>query len=542
MCSGLKAFSRYARTMQSPLSPSRLGAQTNPDLQCENLKDIAHIVAKDGTEIVVTDRDSRPALSRELVQSLENLDATSATRLADMLSADSFGAIFRELAPYLAMHRGTSVVVHLPSFLLFGDKEKFDNIMDEVSILHLLGVRIVLVIGVREQLDERLAAANIPAHFEHNIRVTDADTLMYLKEISGSARFTVESSLARGYRGKLGQGVNVVGGNFFFSAKPMGVRDGVDFKFTGEVRRVDRESIHSRLSQGDVCMLTSLGYSPSGEVFNVCSETLAATTAATLNADKIIYLVDKETGLTDKRTGKALQSLRVNQASALLRLWGVQDGRELHFPTATSRYLSRCVMALNGGVKRAHLVYTDAGAILKELYTRDGSGYLISRDVYEGIRPACPSDLRAIEELIRPLEEEGILRVRSRDALEQDIPMCRLLIRDGACLACGMVTQYSADTAEIACLAVHPAYRRGGRGETMLAYLEREAIKMGVKQIFVLSTRTMQWFEERGFIAVPPDTLPPNKQYDTERNSKVYLKMLHSERDVDAEEVLWNVL
>jgi len=181
------------------------------------------------------------------------------------------------------------------------------------------------------------------------------------------------------------------------------------------------------------------------------------------------------------------------------------------------------------------------GSMLKELYTRDGSGLMISRDVYEGIRPADAGDLRDLEDLIRPMEEEGILKKRSRESLEQEITQCHLMIRDGSCVACGMIKPYSEGMAEVACLAVHPAYRGGGRGEIMLAYLEREALKMGVSEIFVLSTRTMQWFEERGFQAVPPDRLPPNRDYDTSRNSKVYIKKLDSERDVDAEEMLWDV-
>lgn len=196
---------------------------------------------------------------------------------------------------------------------------------------------------------------------------------------------------------------------------------------------------------------------------------------------------------------------------------------------------------MTGGVRRAHLVGPIHGALLKELFTRDGSGTLISRDMYEGARPANESDLRSILDIIRPLEEEGILVHRTYEEILSDISNVFLLTRDGSTLACGMLKRYSDTHAEVACLAVHPQYRRNGRGETLLAYLERRALIMGVTHIFLLSTRTMQWFEERGFKLSDPTALPPNRAYNTQRGSKVYIKQLGTQRDVEVEELLWGI-
>lgn len=467
-------------------------------------------------------------------------------RLADTLSPKDFGAIFRQCAPYIAMHGGSTLVIHLPSFILFGSQERFDAVMDDFSLLNLLGVRLVIVIGVKEHLDKRLAAINQSSIFEEGIRITDESAMQQLKEVSGAARFEVESALARGFRGRHNTvGINVVSGNFFYSAKPIGVRNGIDYRYSGEVRRIDNDQIKQRLDTGDLVLLTSLGYSTSGEVFNVNSETLAANCAASMQAEKIIYLVEGDSALVDNRAKKPIQSLRVNEAVALLDRWGIKrdhyvDG-ESEFPNCFSRFIARSVHALLGGVKRAHLIPPTPGTLLKELYTRDGSGLLVSRDVYEGIRKASPSDLRSIEELIRPLEQDGILTPRSREKLEDDLEHTHLLIRDGQCLACGMIKKYGENQAEVACLAVHPAYRRSGRGETMLSYLEREGLRMGISEIFVLSTRTMQWFEERGFMSRSPTVLPEERGYDTKRNSKVYVKKLGGSRDVDEEEVLWDL-
>ena len=130
---------------------------------------------------------------------------------------------------------------------------------------------------------------------------------------------------------------------------------------------------------------------------------------------------------------------------------------------------------------------------------------------------------------------------RTREQLEKDMKDCFLMTRDGSAIACGMLKKYSDTHAEVCCLAVHPSYRREGRGETLLAYLERRALLMGITQLFVLSTRTMQWFEERGFVSSDPSLLPATRQYNTARGSKVYIKALGSQRDVDAEELLWSL-
>lgn len=244
---------------------------------------------------------------------------------ADDFNALDFGSLFRQCAPYIAMHRSSVVVLHIPGHVLH-NRVVFDAIMDDISIMHLLGVQVVIVVGVRDQLDLKVQQAGAVPVYHNGMRITDVETLQFLKETSGSARFEIESSLARGFRGRSPgqQGINVVSGNFFYTAKPLGVRDGIDFLFTGEVRRIEADNIKKRLESGDVVLLTSLGYSPSGESFNVPSESLAAECAANLKAAKIIFLTEGEM-LWDTRKDKRVQSLRLGQAVALLDLWGFQS-------------------------------------------------------------------------------------------------------------------------------------------------------------------------------------------------------------------------
>jgi amino-acid N-acetyltransferase len=482
------------------------------------------------------------------------------------LDSSNFGAIFRQCAPYIATHRGTLMVIHIPGHVL-ADPSVFQGVIDDIGILHLLGVRLILVAGVREQLEWKLQEKGVTSTFVNGMHVTDEARLGVLKEVSGTARFDIECALAR--RSVPGQrGINVVSGNFFYSAQPIGVQNGVDFRFTGKVRKVEEGDLNDRLSTGDVILLTSLGYSPSGEVFNIHSESLAAEIAARMSAAKVLFLAAGR-GLVDTKTDAPVQSLRIKDAENLLAAMRADTamyaegpgGEDFNNPTAAgttltkdpvdevhmgnkSKFLSaiaRCVYALKGGVRRAHIIQPDKGAMLKELYTRDGNGLLIARDVYEGIRQAEAVDVPSVMEILAPLEKKGVLVHRPAEQLEQEMKNTFVLVRDGTILALGMLKKYSTTHAEIACLAVRPGFQRAGRGETMLSYLERRAITQGIKNVFLLSTQTMQWFEERGFEAALPDMLPSTRSYNTARGSKGYIKQLNSMRDLDVEETLWDI-
>ncbi|CAM9958119.1 unnamed protein product [Ectocarpus sp. 12 AP-2014] len=208
------------------------------------------------------------------------------------------------------------------------------------------------------------------------------------------------------------------------------------------------------------------------------------------------------------------------------------------------RLTERAVMALTQGVSRAHVVPPTSGALLQELYTRDGAGLLISRDIYDGIRPANPMDIPGIREIIVPLEKKGILVPRTPEQLEADINEFFVITRDESVLGVAFFKRYGQDHAEVGCLAIHRDYRKRGWGEAMLSYLERVALASSVQHLFVLSTVTMQWFVERGFRESQVSDLPPERResYNWERMSKIYHKTLGGgARAVDAEELLWDV-
>lgn len=390
-----------------------------------------------------------------------------------------------------------------------------------MALLHGLGIRLVLVHGARPQIEARLRERGAALHYIQGLRVTDAAALACVKEAAGVVRVELEALLSMGLANSpmAGVRIRVASGNFV-TAKPLGVRNGVDYGHTGLVRRIDTDGIRQRLDAGAIVIISPLGYSPTGEVFNLNAQDLAATCAIALNADKLIDFL--EYPLPPGPDGQLLNTLLPADAEKLLTTPDL--------PESLITHLQAGLTACKGGVPRVHLLDRQVdGALLKELFTRDGSGTLLTADSYEITRTARIDDVGGIIELLSPLEEQGTLVRRSRELLEAEIEHFTLMERDGMVIACAALYPYLDDNmAELACLAVHPEYRSGGRGAKLLGYIERVALKIGISHLFVLTTQTAHWFLERGFIEVRLDSLPMAKQalYNYKRNSKVFMKRL----------------
>ncbi len=439
--------------------------------------------------------------------------------MANAQQPPAFVRWFRDSAPYINAFRGRTFVV------MFGGEAvqdpQFPNLVHDLALLNSLGIRLVLVHGARPQIDARLQALGATSRYHRGLRVTDDQALACVKEAAGSLRVEIEALLSMGLANSpmAGACIRVASGNAVV-ARPLGVIDGVDYQHTGEVRRIDAEALDAQLAQGSVVLLSPLGYSPTGEVFNLSAEDVAASAATSLRADKVIYLVEGA-GLRDSRR-RLIRELSLAEAERVL-------AARRRLPDEIRRLLGQAVRLCRHDVRRVHLLprQTD-GALLQELFTRDGIGTLISADRYEGIRPARIDDVAGILELIEPLEEAGVLVRRSRERLEMEIDRFLVVERDGMIIACAALYPLSDDAAELACLAVHPDYRNQGRGDSLLAALEARARAAGIRRLFVLSTRTAHWFRERGFVPTEPAALPIERQalYNYQRNSKVFVKEL----------------
>ncbi|WP_353538815.1 amino-acid N-acetyltransferase [Colwellia sp. KU-HH00111] len=423
---------------------------------------------------------------------------------------------FRNAAPYINAHRGKTVV------LMFGGEAvlhpNFSNIIHDISLLRSLGVKLVVVHGARPQIADRMAQRHIDEVLENNIRVTDADTLSAVKDATGSLRLHIEALLTTGLANSPmhGSQIRVSTGNFVI-AKPMGVRDGVDFKYTGTVRRIDADGINMQLNYGSIVLLSPIGYSPTGEVFNLALEDVAAQTAIALQADKLITFTEAE-GLLDE-VGELIKSCSVRRVGTLL------DEKDCHVRQLLLRAI---IQSGENGVERCHCVsYQSDTALLQELFTRDGAGTLIAKDHKEQLLVATIDDVAGILELLAPLEAEGVLVKRSRELLEVEIDQFFVLKKEDVIVACAALYPYpDAKMGEVACVAIHPDYRSGNRGARLMAELEHEAKQQQLTAIFVLTTVSGHWFQEQGFIEQSMNKLPEGKQkmYNFQRKSKVFFK------------------
>ncbi len=441
-----------------------------------------------------------------------------ATKIKTGNQENSFVDNIRQAAPYVHSHRGATFVI------MFGGEaisEKFAELIHDIALLSSLGIRIVLVHGARPQIEKRLKKAKAKIRYVNGLRVTDDAALACVKDAAGSLRVEIEARLSMGLVNTpmAGARLRVSSGNFV-TARPLGIRDGVDYCHTGEVRRVDIEALQQHLQEQRIVLLSPLGYSPTGEVFNVSAEEIATATAIALDADKLILLTEQPVLRDSKR--RAIRQLSLIEAEKL-----VKSRRKLE--SETRQHIHNAIECCRQNVKRVHLIERNIdGGLLQELFTRDGIGTLISASSYEGLRPATIDDVGGILELIEPFENKGLLVKRSRERLEIEIRHFQVLMRDGMIIACAALYPYPKKLAELACMVVHPAYRDQGRGDLILDAIEQRARQTGIDKLFVLTTQAAHWFQERGFRRSQMEKLPVSKRalYNYQRNSKVFIKVL----------------
>ena len=431
---------------------------------------------------------------------------------------ENFNPIWlRHAAPYITAHRNKTFVVLLGGEVL--EHKNIHRILGDLVLLHSLGCRLVIVHGSRPQIDKALAQRGVTSQFVNGRRLTTDSMISAVVQAVGQQRILIEAALSTDTEASPMRGarVRVTSGNFII-AKPFGVVEGLDFSYSGEVRNVDHHGISTALESGSIVLLSHIGYSRTGEAYNLNSEDVAFEVATALKADKLIAFapLGELTELTEGRGVISPQKIR--SVSACRHELPVQ-------PTA----LMVC-KAVENGVKRAHLIdHTEDGALLGELFTRQGTGILISSTSVEVLRRATIDDAGRLTHLLKPLEDAGALIPRSVRMLESQIKHYFVIEKEGHLVGCAALHPYPKTTSgELTSLAIRTEYRNGGRGDRLLRKIEEEAQSLKLEKLYVLSTKTAHWFLERGFAEVPPTMLPKIKQedYDQERSSKVFEKKL----------------
>ena len=427
---------------------------------------------------------------------------------------------FRHSVPYINTHRGKTFVIMLGGEAI--EHENFSSIVNDIGLLHSLGIRLVVVYGARPQIDANLAAHHHEPLYHKNIRVTDAQTLELVKQAAGTLQLDITARLSMSLNNTPLQGahINVVSGNFII-AQPLGVDDGVDYCHSGRIRRIDEDAIHRQLDSGAIVLMGPVAVSVTGESFNLTSEEIATQLAIKLKAEKMIGFCSSQ-GVTND-DGDIVSELFPNEAQA--RVEAQEEKGD--YNSGTVRFLRGAVKACRSGVRRCHLIsYQEDGALLQELFSRDGIGTQIVMESAEQIRRATINDIGGILELIRPLEQQGILVRRSREQLEMEIDKFTIIQRDNTTIACAALYPFPEEKiGEMACVAVHPDYRSSSRGEVLLERIAAQAKQSGLSKLFVLTTRSIHWCQERGFTPVDIDLLPESKKqlYNYQRKSKVLM-------------------
>lgn len=446
------------------------------------------------------------------------LNLLAAVAYNHAMKTNNYVQFFRQTSPYIHAHRGKTFVIALGGDAV--EHANFHRTVHDIALLQSLGIRLVLVHGARPQIDKRIALSGIDTSFSQQLRVTDGDAMLCVKEAVGSTRLIIESELSMGLPNSPMHGaqLSVIGGNFM-AAKPVGVRNGIDFQRTGEVRRIDAVAIEQQLALGSMVLMSPIGFSPTGESFNLNYQDVAAHVAIALNAEKLI-LVSEARGIMEG--GHLLRNLSLPEVDTL-KTNSVNDS-ELGL-------LACAYQACRNGVDRVHVVScADDGALLSELFTREGSGTLIMKDYSEVIRPATIDDVGGILDLISPLEDQQVLVKRSRELLETEISRFMVVVHpEGLLLGCAALYPTAQESSgELACVATHPEFHDQGIATRLLTKIETDAQSMGMSTLFALTTQTAHWFLEKGFVEAQIADLPAQKQslYNYQRNSRIFSKAI----------------
>ncbi len=433
---------------------------------------------------------------------------------------------FRAVAPYIHAYRGKTFVVAMAGELIAAGK--LNTFVQDLAILHAMGIKLVLVHGFRPQVTEQLALKGHVSRYHRGIRITDPVALDAAQEAAGQLRFEIEAAFSQGLPNTpmANATVRVFSGNFL-TARPLGIVDGIDFMQSGVVRRVDHGAIRRAIDIGAMVLLSPFGFSPTGEAFNLTMEDVATSTAIALQADKLVFMTEIA----------GIREHADDPESAIDTELAVADAKRLlaalpppSHPTEPAFYLQHCVRACEGGVERSHILpFAGDGALLLEVFTHDGIGTMVVDEKLESLREATADDVGGILQLIEPFERDGTLARRERTEIERDIASFTVIAHDGVIFGCAALIAYpEARTGEMAALTVSPVSQGQGDGERILKRVEQRARAMGLESIFVLTTRTMHWFIKRGFQNVDPDWLPEarKRKYNWDRRSQVLVKKL----------------
>ena len=430
--------------------------------------------------------------------------------------------LIREVFVYAHRFMGSVFVFRIGARLM--DTPSFSGLVSDLALLHENGIKIVLVPSGGARIDELLATYGIETERVDGLRISTPEAMPLIEMAAFDTATRLMNQLARNE-------VEAVVGNWV-RARSYGVRGGVDFQATGMVDKINVELIRRSIEDDFVPILPCIGWSAIGEPYNISSVELATELAVGLKARKLFFLTDGELFASESiklpSEGIAFRDGSVSRLTVPAAERTLADNPDT-LGVAEREMLSHAVTACRAGVERVHFLDGGAeGVLLKEVFSTLGSGSMVHADPFENVRPMKEEDIPDVLRIMEPLIQAGNLVRRTDDDLQRACADYVVFETDGTIRGCGALHRYGnargSDRGEIAALAVDESYKHLGIGHRMVGYLIEAARKADLIGVFVLTTRSSDWFLKFGFSPATVADLPEERRqsYDSERKSRIY--------------------
>lgn len=423
----------------------------------------------------------------------------------------------RDVIRYIQRFKNALIVIYLDDDVI--KSPLFSQHIRDISLIHEAGFQVLIVPGARARIDEVLATSHIGSYFLDGSRVTEENAMPFIKMAAFDVSNVVMTALAA-------DRITGVIGNWV-RARGIGIVNGEDYGTAGVIDNLETDAIRSVLAQGFVPIFPCIGWSASGKPYNISSRTLAQEIASRLSADKLFFvMMDAKISSENFAISKGI-GVSSDGTVPALNLEELEKFRKANHDSDSKimQLLSLAENACKSGVSRVHIVDGSVdGALPCEIFSDLGSGTMIYKNNYGGIRAMERGDVPAVMSLMRPFVESGHLLARSEEQLYQTLGDYIVYELDGGIRACAALHVYDKNQAEIAAVAVDEAFAKLGIGYKMVDFLLKRAKKIKAKSVFLLTTKTADWFEKFGFSADEISSLPEKRRaiWNPARGSKVY--------------------
>lgn len=425
--------------------------------------------------------------------------------------------VIRQAFGYIDRFKNELFVIKIDDNLI--SNPLFPILIKDLVLLHRMGIRIILVPGARTRIDEILQTYNVSCSTINGVRISPPESIPFIKMAAFDVSNNIMTMLAECE-------AHAVIGNWV-RARSIGVRNGINYQSSGTVERLQIEILNNVLEDGLIPIFPNIGWSGKGKPYNLSSNELALTLSIELKAAKLFFITDK--GGVRQGDYKIPDGVFVTGEGTISQL-NREQAQEFLDLNSSGNYdeslelVSLGLEACNLGVKRVHIVDGHIeGMILKEIFSNRGLGTMIYGNQHENIRKMTHSDIPEVLRMMHPAVEDKILIPRTASDLEEKIKDYIVYEVDGTVHGCGALHKYG-QQGEIAAIVVDEMYINAGIGKRIVSYLMEKAYAMKLKQVFLLTTQTSDWFSQLGFVQGEISDLPKEKQktYNYDRNSLVY--------------------